>query len=185
VRPFEVVKRTEGFLLDARSNLSELAEKKAVDEDNPRVEGYLFHKNSARARYARSRLRQVGLKGRECLVDGIGAASMGLYERQHRYDDRSRRPRLEIRDGASGVRAAVTAEVPGVELAHEPCLHCLRPGDMQIAAPLAPHRWVGDRSAAKGDRKLFRCCTDASAEIVPRRFAGSNERRWLAVHPSG
>ena len=33
-----------------------------------------------------------------------------------------------------------------------PCLHCLRPGDMQLAAPLAPHPMGGRRSAAKGDK---------------------------------
>ena len=82
-------KRTEGFLLDARSNLSELAEA-LCDDEIREFEGYLFHNefelalDMLEAAYDKS-----GLEGSRVLeLKALAAASMGLYERQHRYDDR-------------------------------------------------------------------------------------------------
>jgi len=82
-------KRTEGFLLDARSHLSELAEALCDDEirefeRNLRRNEFEVALDMLEAAYDKS-----GLEGSRVLeLMALAAASMGLYERQHRYDDR-------------------------------------------------------------------------------------------------
>ena len=105
-------KRTEGFLLDARSNLSELAEgacadeihefEKRLSELNILIHGF---ENARKARgggpgllaahfgrpfdmleaaYDKSGVERL----RVLELMALAAASMGHYERQRRYDDR-------------------------------------------------------------------------------------------------
>jgi hypothetical protein len=82
-------KRTEGFLLDARSNLSELAEA-LCDNEIREFEGYLLHNEFELALdMLEAAHDKSGLEGSRVLeLMALAAASMGLYERQHRYDDR-------------------------------------------------------------------------------------------------
>jgi hypothetical protein len=87
-------KRTEGFLLDARSNLSESAEALCDDEIrefeerlgalNTLINEFEFALDMLEAAYDKS-----GAEGSRVLeLMALAAASMGLYERQRRYDDR-------------------------------------------------------------------------------------------------
>src|SRR5262249_22298389 len=82
-------KRTQGFLLDARSNLSQSAEA-LCDDEIREFEAKLLHNefelalDMLEAAYDKS-----GVEG-SCVLElmASAAASMGLYERQRRYDDR-------------------------------------------------------------------------------------------------
>jgi len=86
---FESRRRTEGFLRDARSNLSELAEA-LCDNEIRAFERNLLHNEFERALdMLDAAYDESGLEGSRVLeLLALAAASMGLYERQHRYDDR-------------------------------------------------------------------------------------------------
>src|SRR5262252_945941 len=86
---FESRRRTEGFLRDARSNLSELAEA-LCDNEIRAFERNLLHNEFERALdMLDAAYDESGLEGSRVLeLMALAAASMGLYERQHRYDDR-------------------------------------------------------------------------------------------------
>jgi hypothetical protein len=80
-------KRTEGFLLDARSHFSEAAEGVCEDE-LAEVENYLRHNelelalDMLEAAFEKS----PGESWRVLELMALAAASMGLFERQQRYD---------------------------------------------------------------------------------------------------
>jgi hypothetical protein len=102
-------KRTEGFLLDARSNLSELAETRCADEIRE-FEKRLRELNTLVDEFEKARAGRPGILGAhfsrpfdvlEAVYDKSGveeprvlelmalaAASWGDYKRQRRYDDR-------------------------------------------------------------------------------------------------
>ncbi len=81
-------KRTEGFLLDARSHLSEVAEAISADELR-KFEEYLQHNE---LELALDMLEEAFLKSakfetwRVLELMALAATSMGLFERQHQYD---------------------------------------------------------------------------------------------------
>ncbi len=81
-------KRTEAFLLDARSHLSEAAESMWVDEIQV-FDGYLEHNELG---LALDTLEKVFTKSeleswRVLELMALAAASMGLADRQLRYDE--------------------------------------------------------------------------------------------------
>jgi len=80
-------KRTEGFLLDARSHLSEAAEGICGDEIHE-FEAYLQHNEFELALdMLEETFEKSGFETWRVLeLMALAAASMGLFERQHRYD---------------------------------------------------------------------------------------------------
>jgi hypothetical protein len=82
-------KRTEGFLLDARSHLSEAAEGICRDEIHE-FEEYLQHNELELALdMLEEAFEKSGIESWRVLeLMALAAASMGLFERQRRYDDK-------------------------------------------------------------------------------------------------
>jgi hypothetical protein len=108
-RSFEIVEAHRRFLLDARSNLSEAAEAQCSDEIRE-FENRLGELNIIIHEFEKARAGRQGILGarfslpfdmleaaydksgveglRVLELTALAAASMGLYERQRRYDDR-------------------------------------------------------------------------------------------------